>query len=449
MSLTEAKIRNPIRKSQGYRIADGDGLYLLIGKSGTKRWVFRYRFAGKEKSISLGKYPHVGLAEAREKKHEARKLLDKGGDPCVEKRKSKIHAEFQSNNTFRAAAKEWHEMNKAAWTEEYSRKVWRQFENYIFPQLGNMPVAEIEPIDVLRVIQKIERTGATYVSRRMAESCKRVFSYSICTARIKHNPAADLNAALLRHRAQHYPTLRPSEIQDFLRAYERLNSGEIYKLAFKLLLLTALRTSELRYSKWENVNFQTREWLIPKELMKMREAHVVFLSRQAIGLLRRLQEMTGYQEWLFLTPNPRKHPVISENFATNMIEEMGYKSRIVGHGFRALFSTVCNENKKSRDAVERQLAHRERNPSRAAYNRAEYYEERRELMQWWADHLDSLAVAETADAGLQLGHFPRGGAMAEFKGRGVDPRFDSAIPGAFAHRDDFESLVQRDKPLMN
>lgn len=344
--------------------------------------------------------------------------------------------------------KEWYEINKAIWTEDHGKKVWMRFEKYIFPDLGNMPVSEIEPVDVLRVIQKIEKTGATYVSRRMAESCKRVFSYAICTTRIKHNPASDLNEALVRHRAQHYPTLRPSELPKFLHTFEKQDCGEIYRIAFKLLLLTALRTCELRYSQWHNVDFESREWYIPKELMKMNEAHVVFLSDQAVALLKRLHEITGHQEWMFLNPRPIKHPVISENFATNIIKSMSYQSKLVGHGFRALFSTVCNEHKKSKDAVERQLAHRERNPSRAAYDRSYHYEERKEILQWWADYLDRSMVVKPANAALDLGQSPSYNPVSKLHGFGINSSLNAAIPSALAYGNKLKNVFEPQETIL-
>ena len=398
MILSDLKIRNLEPKKKGYRVCDGDGLYLQVSPRGAKTWQLRYHFGGKERTMSGGSYPRVSLQEARELRHRTKRLLDLNLDPCSEKRREKIDAQYRDRNTFRLVAEEWFNSRKGDWTPRHARKIWHRLETYIFPDMGKRSIADIKPLEVLRVIQKIEARDATELSHCQLSSCNRIFRYAVVTGRIQHNPASDLGSALRRHRVKHQPALRAAEIGDFLRAFHRFECREIYKIAFELLLLTGLRTGELRHSKWIDVDFERWEWIMPPEITKMKELHVVPLSQQAATLLRRLKEITGDQEWLFPNFGSQRSPVISENFANNIIRKIGYKDRVVGHGFRSMFSTVLNEAGFNRDAIERQLAHSERNRVRAAYNRAEYWEVRGPMMQWWADFLDR--AMDTANPNL-------------------------------------------------
>lgn len=388
MMLSDLKIRNLESKKKGYRVCDGDGLYLQVSPRGAKTWQLRYHFGGKERTMSGGRYPRVSLQEARELRHRMKRLLDLNLDPCSEKRREKIDAQYRDRNTFRLVAEEWFNSRKGDWTSRHARKIWHRLETYIFPDMGKRSISEIKPLEVLRVIQKIEARNATELSHCQLSSCNRIFRYAVVTGRIQYNPASDLSSALRRHRAKHHPTLRAPEIGEFLRAFHQFECREIHKIAFEVLLLTGLRTGELRHSKWTDVHFDRWEWIMPPEITKMKDLHVVPLSQQAAILLGRLNEITGDREWLFPNFGSKRSPVISENFANNIIRKIGYKDRIVGHGFRSMFSTVLNEAGFNRDAIERQLAHSERNRVRAAYNRAEYWEIRGPMMQWWADFLD-------------------------------------------------------------
>ncbi|MBC7980302.1 MAG: tyrosine-type recombinase/integrase [Armatimonadetes bacterium] len=390
MLLSDLKIRNLKPESKAYRVRDGEGLYLRVTPNGGKAWQIRYFFGDKERILSAGSYPRVSLQEARELRLRAKKLVDQNIDPCSEKRRERIEAHYRDRNTFRLVAEEWFEARQGDWTPRHARKIWHRLETYIFPDLGKRSIADVKPLDVLRVIQKLDARNATEMSRCQLSACRRIFKYAVVTGRIQYNPAADLECALRRHRVKHHPTLRAVEIGEFLRAFEKFDCQEVYKLGFEILILTALRTGELRYSKWSDIHFERQEWVVRAEVMKMKETHVVPLSSQALSALRRLELLTGDQEWLFPNVYQQKRPVISENFVNNIIRRIGYKDRIVGHGFRSMFSTVLNEHGFNRDAIERQLAHKERNQVRAAYNRAEYWEERRFIMQWWGDFLTAV-----------------------------------------------------------
>lgn len=390
MILTDTKIRATKPTQKAFRLTDGQGLCLVVRPNGNKHWQLRYRYLDREKTLSLGTYPRVALAEARDKKVDALRLLDAGKDPSAQRRQEKTFAKFRDRNSFGAVADEWYQKSRQSWSANHAKKVQGRLDTHVLPKLASRPIESITPLDVLGVIQDIEAKGATHMSRRCLQFCSAIFNYAIITGRARHNITLGLHAALRPHRTEHYPTLRAHELPAFLDALTKLQTTEQNKLAFRLLLLTAMRTGELRHSRWSDIDWETEEWKIPAHNTKMRTEHIVPLSRQAIPLLKRLHELTGHQDWLFPNQQHQKHPAMSENTINHMIDRMGYRGRIVGHGFRSLFSTVLNENGFNRDAIERQLAHQERNAVRAAYNRAEYMPERREIMQWWGNFVITM-----------------------------------------------------------
>ena len=423
MLLSDAKIRNATPKQNSYRLNDGEGLFLIVRPSGGKHWQFRYRFLNKEKTLSLGKYPLVTLLEARERKSDSLRLIADGTDPSNQRKRDKLTALHREKVTFQLVAKEWHEMNVGTWSQGHAAETWGRLKNHILPSIGSMAIAEIEPLELLAVIRKIEATGATHMSHRVLQICGAVYNYAIITGRTQHNITIGLSKALKPHRQQHFPTLSAHELPGFFRAFADLVTSEQNRLAFKLLLLTALRQGELRYARWVDVDFVMREWRIPAGNTKMRTEHIVPLSWQAVSLLGYLRSLTGGSEWLFPSQCGYRHEVMSENTVNQMIHRMGYKGRIVGHGFRSLFSTVLNEHGFNRDAIERQLAHMERDSVRAAYNRAEYLDARRELMQWWADFLDRQMTVETSP------RFPASGQLGRYRSDASTRREIAAYPG--------------------
>jgi len=390
--LTDFKIKNAAPKKTAYKLTDGERLYLLVHPNGSKYWQYSYEFAEKERVLSIGKYPLVSLAHARQKRLDAQRLLSENIDPNSEKRKKKIEAEYKDRNSFYVVAEEWRDMNLNRWTPRHADRTWRRLENHVFEQLGKRPVSEIKPMDVLMLLRKIEQAGNISTAHTVLAICRSVFMYGVVTTRLESNPTDNLIGALKSCQKTHFPTLKSPELPEFLKCFDRLQATEQKKIAFQLLLHTAVRTGELRHARWSEVDFKNQEWLIPPEHSKMRREHLVPLSKQTMFLFSRLYELTGTGEWILPNRAGFKHPVMNENAITDMIAAMGYKGRIVGHGFRSLFSTVLNEQSSfSPDAIERQLAHVERNSVRAAYNRAEYKKERRQIMQWWSDFLDRQA----------------------------------------------------------
>ena len=392
MLLTETKVRNAKPKDRMYRLADGDGLFLQIVPTGGKYWRLRYFFTGKEKMLALGTYPKLSLSDARDRRIAAHKCLTDGIDPSAKKKQQKRLAVFNAANTFEAVAKEWFETNKPQWTPDHAERLWRRIVLHAVSEIGDRPIADISSLELLDMIRKIEKRGTTEVSHRVLQTCGVIFRYAVLTKRAKYNPIIDLRGALKPHKAKSYPTITAKEIPDFLKSLEKASTSYQNKLAVRLLMLTFVRTGELRQAKWEDIDFETKEWRLPAHTTKMRDDHIVPLARQTIELLGELKTLTGSKELLFPPQLRCRHMLMSENTINQLIKRMGYKGKLVGHGFRALASTTLNEKGYSADVIERQLAHAERNKVRAAYNRAEYLPQRQTMMQDWADLIDGAVL---------------------------------------------------------
>lgn len=390
MKLTDAAIRNAKPKAKPYKLSDGGGMFLYIHPNGSRYWRLKYRFTGKEKLLALGVYPETGLAQAREGRLEARKILVKGGDPIEAKKEVKRQLLLKSENSFETVAHEWFETKKIAWTARYATYMLSRLEKDIFPKLGSRPIADITAPELLSVLKAIEKRGALEIAQRAAQTCSQIFMYAIITCRAERNPAQDLRGALKSPAKKNYAHLKAMELPEFLKKVETYDGSLQTKLALKLMMLTFVRTTELRGATWSEINMEKAEWHIPAERMKMRRGHIVPLSRQAIEVLQALQPITGHWKYVFPCQNkPLK--CMSENTILFAIYRMGYHKRTTGHGFRHTASTILNESGLFKgDAIERQLAHVQGNKVRAAYNHAEYLPERRKMMQWWADYLGAV-----------------------------------------------------------
>jgi integrase len=390
MALSDAKVRNAKPRAKPYKIADSEGLYLLVAPSGSKYWRFKYRIGGKEKLLALGVYPDVSLSDARERRIQARKSAAAGRDPADAKRESKLIASLKANNAFEVVAREWFEKRAHEWAKSSARTAKIRLEGYLIPRLGHRPIGEITAPEILTMLKAVEQRGTLDTAKRLMQTCGQVFMYAIATGRAERNPVPDLRGALKAPVTKHRSYLQESELPEFLRKLEIYDGASQTKLALKFLMLTFVRTLELRAAEWTEVDFDKAEWRIPAERMKMKELHIVPLSRQAIAVLRELQKYTGNRQYIF--PNQQKPAgFMSENTILYALYRMGYHSRATGHGFRSTASTILNENGFMPDVIERQLAHGERNKVRAAYNHAQYLPERRKMMQWWADHLAALS----------------------------------------------------------
>ncbi|QND82969.1 Prophage integrase [Chromobacterium vaccinii] len=386
MALTDLAIRQAKPQDKPYQLADGESLYLEVSPSGGKLWRFRFRFQGKAGILALGKYPAVGLSDARQKAHEARVQLAQGINPSQAKKEAKVVAQIAATNAFELVAREWHEKQLDRWTPDHARRVMDSLEIDAFPDLGKLPVPDLTAPLILNTILKIEKRGAVETAQRVLQRISAIIRFAIQTGRATDNPAINLVGAIRAKKVEHRPALPRGELREF---YRRLAAEPLYiptRIAMHLLMLTFVRPGELRAARWEEFDEERAEWRIPAERMKMREPHLVPLSRQALELLKELRPLTGKSALLFPAVTDLKKPM-SENTLGYAMGRMGYKGTATPHGFRALASTVLNEEGFDPDIIEKQLAHAERNKVRAAYHRAEYLEERRKMMQWWAEFL--------------------------------------------------------------
>ena len=390
MSLSDAKIRNAKPQTKPYKISDGEGMFLLVTPTGGKYWRFKYLFAGREKLLALGVYPEVSLGEARERRAQARKTLAAGTDPGEAKQAAKREAKLKCENSFEAVAREWFEQRKHEWAASSARTMKIRLDRYLVPKLGHRPIADITAPEILSMLRGIEGKGVLDTAKRVMQACGQIFMYAIATGRAERNPVPDLRGALKAPVTKHHAYLKAAELPDFLEKLVGYDGALQTRLALKFLMLTFVRTNELRAAEWTELDFDKAEWRIPAERMKMKELHIVPLSAQAVAVLRELQQHTGTRKYVF----PNQHNLqtfMSENTMLYALYRMGYHSRTTGHGFRSTASTILNENGFVPDVIERQLAHGERNKVRAAYNHAQYLPERRKMMQWWADYLDDIA----------------------------------------------------------
>ncbi len=391
--LTDTQCRNATCATgqQIRKLSDGAGLYLWVYSDGKRYWRLRYWIDNKEKSLSLGSYPEITLKTARSRRDEERQHLARHQDPAVQRRVVKIQNQLKLEGSFEFVAREWYQKRKHTWVPHHARDVLRRLEVNLLPLLGPRPIAEIEAPELLAAARVIEKRGAFDLAHRMIQVSGQVFRYGIATGRCKRDIAADLRGALTPHVKKHQAAIKPEELPDLMRAihcYDQTTGEKKTRLALELLALTFVRTSELIGARWTEFDFKKKFWIVPAERMKMREEHFVPLSRQALVILDELKRDSRDSELVFPGVNPWRS--ISNNTMLFALYRMGYKGKMTGHGFRAVASTALNEMGLRSDVIERQLAHGERNKVRAAYNRAEYLQERIKLMQTWADHLDSV-----------------------------------------------------------
>ncbi|MGN5085286.1 tyrosine-type recombinase/integrase [Aeromonas sp. 31P] len=387
MPLSDTAARQAKFTGKQQKLSDEKGLFLLITSSG-KYWRLKFRFAGKEKVLALGIYPEVSLKEARAKREEARRQLADGIDPSLARKQSKVANRLASESNFEVIAREWHQSQLARWSPGHAKRVIESLEVDAFPDLGLVPVAELTAPIMLDALRKIEARGATETAGRVLQRISSVMRYAIQTGRVSYNPAQDLKGALRATKQEHRPALPRADLPEFYRrlAAEPLNPAT--RLAIHLLMLTMTGPGEVRFARWDEFDLARAEWRIPAERMKMRVPHIVPLSRQALAVLEELRQISGHCELLFPSERKLTNP-ISENTLSYAMGRMGYKGIATPHGFRALASTILNEEGFDPDVIERQLAHAERNKVRAAYHRAEYLDERRKLLQWLADFYES------------------------------------------------------------
>ena len=382
MALSDVAVRNSKPTDKPRKLSDERGLYVLVAKAG-KYWRFDYRYDGKRRTLAVGVYPDVTLAQARERRDQARALLAKGVDPSAAKQARKAAAE----NSFEAVAREWHTKFSPSWIPHHADKIIRRFEREVFPWIGNRPIADISAPDLLAVLRRIEARNALDTAHRVHQNCGKVFRYAVATGRALRDPSGDLRGAIPPAVERHHPTItEPKRVGELLRAIAGYSGSHITRGALQLAPLVFVRPGELRKAEWSEFDLNKAEWRIPAHKMKMKAVHIVPLSIQALAILTDLHALTGSGRYVF--PGARH---MSENTVNAGLRRLGYAvGDMTGHGFRSMASTLLNEQRWNRDAIERQLAHAERDDIRAAYNYAEHLPERRKMMQEWSDYLDKL-----------------------------------------------------------
>ena len=386
MPLTDIEIKKAKAKDKPYRMTDGGGMCLLVHPNGGKYWRLAYRFGGKQKTLALGVYPDISLADARDRREQARKLLANDADPGAVKQAQKTAKVEATSNSFDTIARELHKIKSPMWTPGHAKQWMVYMEKYALPVIGDRPITEIEPMEIVGIMRTVEASGTFETRDRLLQTIGAVFKYAIATGRAKYNPAEIRMALTDRPKVEHFACITPAELPEFLRAvtgYQNLDKvSPIAIAALRLLMLTTTRTSEVRFSKWADFDLDAGCWVIPEEQtgrkgkLGRRNPHAVPLSAQAVKILRDLYPVTGQGEYVFPNRNSSGR-VISENTVLKIIETIGYKGRMTGHGFRSLARSILGEMGYRWEALEAMLSHALVNQTAAAYVRTTYFEERR------------------------------------------------------------------------
>ena len=400
MALTDIKVRTAKPTDKQYKLTDGNGMHLLVHPNGSRYWRLQYRYGGKQKMLALGVYPEVSLADARARRDEARKLLANSIDPGDKKKNDKV--EQEEARTFEQLAIEWHATNKK-WSEEHSRRVLKSLEDNLFPTIGKRNIADLKTRDLLAPIKAVELSGRLEVASRLQQRTTAIMRYAVQSGLLDYNPAQEMVGAVASSNRQHRPALELKRITELLQRIDNYTGRPLTRLAVELTLLVFIRSSELRFARWSEIDFETSMWTIPAEReaiegvkhsqrgSKMRTPHLVPLSRQALAILKQVHKLSGDRDFVFIGDHDHRKPM-SENTVNKALRVMGYdtKVEVCGHGFRTMAcSSLIESGLWSRDAVERQMSHMERNSVRAAYiHKAEHLDERRLMLQWWANFLD-------------------------------------------------------------
>jgi len=400
--LTDTAIKKAKPEVTPYRMADGGGMCLYVHPNGGKYWRLSYRFGGKQKTLALGVYPDVSLFDARDRREQARKLLANDTDPGAIKQAQKAAKIQAVDNSFATLAAEFHKVRSPMWTPGHAKQWMGNLEKYAMPVIGARPIAEIEPMELVGIMRTVETNGTFETRDRLLQTISAVFKYAIATGRAKYNPAEIRMALADRPKVEHFPCITTAETPAFLRAvtaYQNMAKVSLIAIAaLRLLMLTATRTSEVRFSKWTDFDLEAKCWVIPAEQTgrkgkgDKRKDHAVPLSDQAVKILRDLQPATGQGVYVFPNRNNSAR-VISENTVLKIIETIGYKGKMTGHGFRSLARSILGDMGHRWEVLEAMLSHALVNQTAAAYVRTTYFEERRGIMQQWADHLDKVEAS--------------------------------------------------------
>lgn len=396
MALTNLQCKQAVPKEKPYKLAAGGGLYLLVNPNGAKYWRYKYRIGGKEKTMALGVYPETTLAKATTTHQAARDLLAAGTDPMDARKEQSQDSEL----TFKAVAEKWCQHWKVGKTEKHGKEVWHRLELDIFPAIGSKPVSELTATMVRKAVKAIEARGAVDMAKRQLQKCNQIMRYAVAHDLAERNPVADIRPGdiLQPRKKRNYSRISSKELPQLLRDIDGYVGGEHTRLALKLMALTFVRTSELIKATWDEFDLEARRWNIPSERMKMDTPHIVPLSKQAVAVLEQLQAISFDADYVFPGDVYKKRHM-SNNTILYALYRMGYKSRMTGHGFRGVASTILHEQGWPHEHIELQLAHQERDETSAAYNHALYLPQRAKMMQAWADYLDAIQIDNVVSLG--------------------------------------------------
>ncbi len=393
MPLSDTAIKKAKPGPKPVKLSDAKGLYLLVNPTGSKLWRWKYRVLGKEKVMTLGGYPEVSLAQARDGMEAARKLLAAGNDPMANRKADKLASRVAAENSFETVARIWWAHWKPARSEQHAAQVMRRFEANVFPHIGARPVSDVQAPELVAMLKAIEARGVNDLAKRAHQTSSQVFRYAVAHGLAKRNPATDIKPSdvLASRQKQNLARIEGKELPELLRHIEAYQGAAVTRLAMKLMAMTFVRTSELIGARWSEFDLDAGRWDIPAARMKMKTPHVVPLSDQAVNVLRTLHLISGHGELVF--PGERDHAKpMSNNTILGALDRMGYKGRMTGHGFRGVASTLLHEMGFNHAHIELQLAHQERDEVSAAYNYATYLDERAKMMQHWGDYLENCTT---------------------------------------------------------
>ncbi|GAB5499049.1 MAG: integrase domain-containing protein [Pseudohongiellaceae bacterium] len=389
--LTNTQVTKAKPKEREYNLADGHGLYLRIKPNGSKLWLFNYQapFTKKRSNISFGKFPEVSIANARREREICRELLANDVDP-KHARAAKENAQIEAHaNTLRSVAERWFKVKSPELTKGYAEDIWNSLENHLFPKLGNRPVHQILPRDIIANLEPLQDAGKLELVKRLCQRLNMIIDYAVIVDLLDENRLVRVGKAFKNPRKVHLPSIKPAELPELMAAIEGASIRPTTRALMLWQLHTMVRPSEAAGARWDEIDLNEQIWVIPSERMKRRREHVVPLTAQALALLETIKPLSWHREFVFPSDrNPRQH---SSSATVNMaLRRMGFQGRLVSHGFRSLASTSLNENGFDPDLIESALAHQDKNLTRAAYNRTDYVERRREMMQWWSARLENL-----------------------------------------------------------
>ena len=394
-NLTDTQLKRAKPRDKEYNLSDPGGLQLRIKPTGTKAWLINYRrpFTGKRTNMKIGVYPDLPLVNARKIRDEYRELLAKNIDPQEYKQEQSKKNSEANSNTLKHIADKWFNVKSSEITKDYADDLYNSLDNHIFPKLGNKPIHKINAPETIDVLEPLAVQGKLELVKRICQRLNMIMNYAVRTGIVAANPLFGIGEAFKAPQKKHLPTIRPEELPKLMEALKDANIKLVTRCLMEWQLHTMVRPSEAAGARWEEIDFENRLWSIPAERMKKRKAHSVPLSEQTVSILELLRPISGHRIYIFPSDiDPKKH---ANSATVNMaLKRMGFNGILVSHSFRSLASTTLNERAFDSDIIEAALAHQDKNSVRSAYNRAEYLERRRVLMQWWSDHIESAVIDE-------------------------------------------------------